>query len=182
MLQFYFCMLHGQVHTWAQCAQMLKFGNKFNSLTASNHMRLVECLLEAEFKYLHNEKKIIILRDSGTQFLNLDIPFKINLFASNSAQISNLRLIKSSLELELSCLYNEKHFQNILIFEVLVFNFAKWAFCTSTHLTFACECLQFCQMYKLHVQLHLNYGDVIYHIPVLCCVSSNWCLKRYFLW
>ena len=36
----------------AQCAQMLKFGNKFNNLTQSNHRRLIECLLEVEFNYL----------------------------------------------------------------------------------------------------------------------------------
>ena len=72
-------------------------------------------LVRSRFKYLHNEKKTLILRGSGTQFLNLVIPFKINLFASNLAQINNLRLIKSSLEPELSCLYNEKNFQNSLI-------------------------------------------------------------------
>ena len=59
------------------------------------------------------------------------------------------------------------------------------------------------ELYKLYVRPHLNYGDVIYHIPakicefsqntflpnlmekirvcsVLCCSSYNWCMERNF--
>ena len=109
---------------------MSKFGNKFSNLSCTNHLRLVESSLEAEFNYLLNRRKFFqnfqYFWDLGA---SLDISLKMHLFAWNSAQNNHIRLVECSLEAKFNYLHDKrKYCQKFQYFGDLGPNFYIWKF------------------------------------------------------
>ena len=90
-----------------------KLGNKFKNFAQNHHGRLVECLLEAEFYYLRDEKRTLrkyeLLGVLGpiSKFGNSS---QCKPFACNSIQNNHMGLVKVLMEVEFNYLHDEFKF------------------------------------------------------------------------